>query len=73
VLICNGEWCCFRVYFDRVGGFLPLALDRVYGHAYSVEFSLEYSTFDAQSLSTDVYFLGVIYSNHTCPDVVFRF
>jgi len=49
------------------------ALDPVYGHACSVEFSLEYCTHDAQPLSINVYFLRVFYSNHTCPDVVFRF
>jgi hypothetical protein len=66
--------CCFGVYEVRVGGgFLSLVLDPVYSHAYSVEFSLEYCTCDAQSLSINVYFPGVFYSNHTWPDVVFRF
>jgi len=63
VLICNGELCCFGVYVHRVGGgFLSLALDSVYGHAYSVEFSLEYCTHDAQPLSINVYFLRAFYS-----------
>jgi hypothetical protein len=51
VLICNGEKCCFGVYIDRLGGgFLSLALDPVYGHAYSAEFCLEYCTCDVDSL-----------------------
>ena len=65
---------CFGVYVYRVGGgFLSLALDPVYGHFYSVQFSLEYCTHYAQSVSINVYFLRVLYSNHTCLDVVFHF
>jgi len=51
VLICNGEKCCFGVHIDCVGGgFISLALNLVYGHAYSAEFCLEYCTCDVESL-----------------------
>ena len=37
-----------------------MALYLVYGHAYSIEFSLEYCTHDAQPLSINVYFPRVL-------------
>jgi hypothetical protein len=47
VYVCNGKKCCFGVNVDSVGGgFLPLALDLVYSHDYSADFSLKDCTCD---------------------------